>query len=183
MHVPSGVSQSRPKTEIFGRRPERDLKHQRDQVSLGIVVLPALLRRTRRIEVAQGGGAEAVGLLQPAQRPLEEQLRFPVRAARDQRRRFVDRHPCRLVEEVRRGRQDEPPHAGVEGRLEQVKPHRAVLAEVLERLLHRFADHDVAAKCMIASGRNRPRAARAAAGSVRSAWMNSAPEGTAARWP
>ena len=122
---------------------ERHLQNVRDEVRLDPVVLAELFRGARRVEIAQGGEAQPVDLVIPAQDLLEHQLRLPVGIDRTLREGLVDRHALGNAE-GRAGRaEDEPLHPVFHHGVEEIDPVRHVVAEIFRRIGHRLADQRV----------------------------------------
>src|SRR5271166_5598499 len=82
---------------------ERDLENERDQVELRVVIFTPCGRCAGGIKVAKACEAKAINSVEPVQNALEDEFRFTVWAAWDDRLGLVDRHPLGLGKQIRRG--------------------------------------------------------------------------------
>ena len=110
---------------------------------LWVVVLADVGKITAGVEVAQAGKAPAVDALKPVQQPLDEELGLAVGRSGHDALILIDRHALRIVEQIGRGGEDEPPHTGRGGGLQQVGRVDQIVPQVLERLRHALPDQGI----------------------------------------
>ena len=124
----------------------RHLQDQRHQVGFRFVAFAefALGVGPGGVEVAQADRLQRVGAVVVRKHLLDHPLAAAVGIDRRLRVRLVDRHVVGLAEDRRGGREDEARHTVLAHAIEQDLRRGHVVAVVLGRVGHRFADLDEA---------------------------------------
>ena len=127
------------------------VEDERNEVRFGLVgfaagddsaALTAGFGSAGDVEVAQGGGAQAVNLVKPAEHVFDEELGFAVGVGGTQGGGFGDGDGFRLAVNGGGGAENEAFGSGGENGFEQGQGRGGVVAEVDFGLLHGFAGFD-----------------------------------------
>ncbi len=102
---------------VADRRPQ----HVRDQMCLGVVVLPGIAACSCDVEVAQAHRAQPIGAAEVADHPIDRELRSAVRVRRQCRRVLRYRDLIGLAVDRRRRGEDEQRDGRGHHRLEQIQ--------------------------------------------------------------
>src|SRR5271165_1535789 len=124
--------------------PKGDLKGKGDDMKLGAMILAPLDRRPGGVKIAEAGTPDPIDPVHPVQNPLQNKLRFPVRAPGNDPLflvdRFKNRGAKRIVEEVSRRGKDDLLTPILYHCLKKIKTVKNVIADIKEGLLHRLPD-------------------------------------------
>jgi len=128
--------------DVFGL-PEGDAEDVGNEVGFDAVMFAEALGGTGGIEVTEGDKLESVDGLEPGEHSLEEEFGFAVRIDGILRQRFVDGNPFGGAIGGAGGAEHHLSDTGRHAGIEQVDSGGDVVAEVLGRVLHGFANQRV----------------------------------------